>query len=158
MFKTADLCDDHSDTLQIAQPLFRDFGANISFSGVISTVKCFEDNSCVRSQLETPGENRVLVVDGGGSTRCAMVGDVLAQMGADNGWSGIIVYGCIRDSGVIASIDIGVKALATMPLKSVKKGVGEVDVNLHFADVDFLPGQYVYADEDGIIIAPAKLA
>ena len=83
---------------------------------------------------------------------------ILAPKSLNSGWSGIIVYGCIRDSGVIASIDIGVKALATMPLKSVKKGVGEVDVNLHFADVDFIPGQYVYADEDGIIIAPAKLA
>lgn len=157
MFKTADLCDDHSDSLLIAQPLFRDFGANISFSGVISTVKCFEDNSFVRSQLETAGENRVLVVDAGASTRCAMVGDVLAQMASDNSWSGIIVYGCIRDSAAIATIDIGVKALATMPLKSVKKGVGEVDVKVHFADVDFIPGHYVYADEDGIVLSQVKL-
>jgi regulator of ribonuclease activity A len=86
-----------------------------------------------------------------------MVGDLLAQLGADNGWSGIIVYGCIRDSGVIATIDIGVKALATMPLKSVKKGVGEIDINVHFADVDFIPGDYVYADEDGVIISSRAL-
>ncbi len=157
MFKTADLCDDHSENLAIAQPIFRDYGKNIAFSGKISTVKCFEDNSLARKQLEQPGDNRVLVVDGGGSTRCAMVGDVLAKMGADNGWSGIIVYGCIRDSGVIATIDIGVKAIATMPIKSVKKGEGECDIRVHFADVDFIPGHYVYADEDGIILSASAL-
>lgn len=157
MFKTADLCDEHSDSLSIAQPLFQDYGQKISFCGEISTVKCFEDNSQVRKQLEQPGNGRVLVVDGGASMRCAMVGDVLAQMGADNGWSGIIVYGCIRDSGVISTIDIGVKAMATYPLKSVKKGIGDVDVPVHFADVDFIPGHYVYADEDGIILSKTAL-
>ncbi len=157
MFKTADLCDEHSDYLSIAQPLFNDYGQKISFGGEISTVKCFEDNSLVRKQLELPGKGRVLVVDGGGSTRCAMVGDILAQMGADNGWSGIIVYGCIRDSGVIATIDLGVKAMGTLPLKSVKKGEGEIDVTVHFADVDFVPGHYAYADEDGIILSAKPL-
>ncbi len=158
MFKTADLCDDHSDALSIAQPMFSDYGKNIAFSGQISTVKCFEDNSLVRKQLEQPGHGRVLVVDGGGSTRCAMVGDILAQMGADNGWNGIIVYGCIRDSGVISTINIGVKAIGTMPLKSVKKGEGEVDIRVHFADVDFIPGHFVYADEDGIILSATSIA
>ena len=157
MFKTADLCDEHSDSLSVAAPMFRDFGRKISFGGPITTVKCFEDNSLVREQLEKPGNGRVLVVDGGGSMRCAMVGDILAKMGADNGWSGILVYGCIRDSGVIANIDIGVKALATLPLKSVKKGVGEVDVKVHFADTDFIPGHYLYADEDGVIVSPSAL-
>jgi regulator of ribonuclease activity A len=157
MFKTADLCDEHSDSLKIAQPLFNDYGKKISFGGEISTVKCFEDNSLVRSQLEQPGNGRVLVVDGGGSTRCAMVGDILAQMGAENGWSGIIVYGCIRDSGVIATINIGVKALGTLPLKSLKKGEGDIDITVHFADVDFVPGQFAYADEDGIILSPRAL-
>ena len=157
MFKTADLCDDHSDKLTIAAPIFNDFGGEISFSGPISTVKCFEDNSFVRSQLEQPGKGRVLVVDGGGSLRCALVGDVLAQMGADNDWAGIVVYGCIRDSGVIAEIELGVKAIDTLPLKSVKKNIGEVDVAVHFADADFIPGHYLYADEDGIILAAEKL-
>ena len=157
MFKTADLCDEHSDTLSIAQPLFNDYGKKITFGGEISTVKCFEDNSLVRKQLEQPGNGRVLVVDGGGSTRCAMVGDILAQMGADNGWSGIIVYGCIRDSGVIATINLGVKAMGTLPLKSVKKGEGEIDITVHFADVDFIPGQFAYADEDGIILSANSL-
>ena len=157
MFKTADLCDEHSGSLSIAQPLFRDYGKKLSFAGEISTVKCFEDNSLVRKQLEQPGNGRVLVVDGGGSTRCAMVGDILVQMGSDNGWSGIIVYGCIRDSGVIATIDIGVKAIGTLPLKSVKKGEGDIDVKVHFADVDFIPGHFAYADEDGIITSSTSL-
>ena len=86
-----------------------------------------------------------------------MLGDILAQMGADNGWNGIIVYGCIRDSGVIATIGLGVKAIGTLPLKSVKKGEGEIDIAVHFADVDFIPGQFAYADEDGIILSPTKL-
>lgn len=157
MFKTADLCDEHSDSLSVAAPMFNDYGKNISFAGGITTVKCFEDNSLVRQQLETQGNGRVLVVDGGGSMRCAMVGDMLAKLGADNGWSGILVYGCIRDSGVIATIDIGVKAIATHPLKSVKKGAGEVDLSVHFADIDFIPGYFLYADEDGVIVSPAAL-
>ncbi len=157
MFKTADLCDEHSDRLSIAAPIFNDYGKKISFGGPITTVKCFEDNSLVRQQLENPGEGRVLVVDGGGSIRCAMVGDILAQMAADNGWSGIVVNGCIRDSGVIATIDLGVKAIGTLPLKSVKKGIGDIDVPVHFADADFKPGQFLYADEDGIILSPAAL-
>ena len=157
MFKTADLCDEHSDALSVAAPMFRDYGQRITFGGPITTVKCFEDNSLVREQLEQQGNGRVLVVDGGGSMRCAMVGDMLAKLGADNGWSGILVYGCIRDSGVIANIDIGVKALATHPLKSVKKGIGEVDVAVHFADTDFIPGQFLYADEDGIIVSASAL-
>ena len=157
MFKTADLCDEHSDNLSVAAPIFKDYGGTSSFSGTITTVKCFEDNSLVRQQLENQGGGKVLVVDGGGSTRCALVGDILAQMGADNSWSGIIVYGCIRDSGVIATINIGVKAIGTLPLKSVKKGIGEIDVPVHFADVDFPPGQFVYADEDGIIVSPTAL-
>lgn len=157
MFKTADLCDEHSDSISIAQPLFKDYGKKISFCGEISTVKCFEDNSLVRKQLEQAGNGRVLVIDGGGSTRCAMVGDILAQMGADNDWNGIVVYGCIRDSGEIATIDIGVKAIGTMPIKSVKKGEGDINIPVHFADVDFIPGQFAYADEDGIILSAHAL-
>lgn len=157
MFKTADLCDEYSDRLSIAEPIFQDFGGNISFSGPITTIKCHEDNSLVRSALESPGEGKVLVVDGGGSFRCAMVGDNLAQMGEDNGWSGIIVYGCIRDSAIIATINIGLKAMDTHPLKSVKKGVGEKDIPVHFAGIDFIPGHFVYADEDGVLVSEQPL-
>lgn len=156
-FATADLCDDHEDSISVAQPLFRDFGGNTSFCGKISTIKCLEDNSLVRETLKSPGAGQVLVVDAGGSTRRALVGDSLAQAGADNNWAGILVYGCIRDSGVIATISIGCKAIATLPMKTDKKGIGEKDVRVHFADVDFIPGQYIYADEDGVIVSPKNL-
>ncbi|MEM7402006.1 MAG: ribonuclease E activity regulator RraA [Pseudomonadota bacterium] len=156
-FKTADLCDDHEGNISVAQPLFKDYGGNISFSGQIFTIKCFEDNSLVREALKSPGEGKVLVIDGGGSTRRALVGDLLAQAGADNNWSGIVVNGCIRDSGVIATIGIGCKALGTLPMKTEKKGIGEKELTVHFADIEFVPGHHLYADEDGIIVSPNKL-
>ncbi len=156
-FTTADLCDEHESRISVAQPLFRNYGGNTSYCGKISTIKCFEDNSLVREALKSPGAGRVLVIDGGGSTRRALVGDLLAQAGADNNWAGIVVYGCIRDSGVIATINIGCKAIATLPLKTDKKGIGEKDIPVHFADVDFIPGQFLYADEDGIIVSTKDL-
>ena len=155
--KTTDLCDDHSDHLNIASPLFGDFGGRREFHGPISTVKLFEDNSLVREALGEPGDGRVLVVDGGGSMRCALLGDQLAELGQSNGWSGVVVYGCIRDSADIANMDIGVKALNTHPLKSVKKGVGERDVSVTFAGITIRAGQYLYADEDGLIVAAKAL-
>lgn len=156
-FATADLYDEHEENLQIATPMFNDYGGKKKFSGPASTVKVFEDNSLVRAALEEPGEGRVLVVDGEGSLRCALVGDMLAILAKDNGWQGVVVYGCIRDSSVIADIDIGVKALNTNPRKSVKKGVGERDIRLVFADVTINPGDYIYADEDGVVISNSKL-
>ncbi|MGB1800409.1 MAG: ribonuclease E activity regulator RraA [Gammaproteobacteria bacterium] len=156
-FATADLYDEHEENLQIATPMFNDYGGKKSFSGPASTVKVFEDNSLVRAALEEPGKGRVLIVDGEASLRCALVGDMLAILARDNGWQGIVVYGCIRDSAVIADIDIGVKALNTNPRKSVKKGVGERDVRVAFADVTINPGDYIYADEDGVVISSEKL-
>ena len=154
---TADLYDDFADRLQVATPMFRDYGNKRQFSGPVSTLKVHEDNTLVRAALEEEGEGRVLVVDGGGSLRCALVGDMLAQLGVDNGWQGIVVYGCIRDAAVMASMDIGIKALNTNPRKSVKKGVGERDVPVEFANVRFAPGTYLYADEDGVLLANEKL-
>ena len=151
-FNTTDLSDQLGDAATVAAPLFRDFGGNTRFAGRISTVKCHEDNSLVRSALAEPGEGRVLVVDGGGSLRCALLGDMLAAMGAENGWAGVLVYGCIRDCEEIGRTAIGVKALATHPRKSVKAGVGERDVAVRFADVTFLPGAYLYADPDGVLV------
>jgi regulator of ribonuclease activity A len=149
---TADLSDALEDSARIAAPGFHPFGKRPGFSGVISTVKCFEDNSLVRAALQEPAEGRVLVVDGGGSMNCALLGDMLASMAADNGLPGIIVNGCIRDSAVIANIDIGVRALGTHPRKSVKMGRGQRDIAVHFAGIDFTPGEYVYVDEDGILV------
>ncbi len=156
-FKTADLCDEYEDSVSVAQPLFRDYGGKISFHGKIVTIKCFEDNSLVREALKSPGDGNVLVVDGEGSTRRALVGDLLAQAGANNQWAGIVVNGCIRDSEVISTINIGCKAIGTLPLKTEKKGLGEKNVPVHFADVNFIPDQYLYADEDGIIVSPSNL-
>ncbi len=156
-FATADLYDEHGERLQVALPLFRDYGGRRRFCGPVSTVKAFEDNTLVRAALEEPGEGRVLVVDGGGSLRCAMVGDNLARLGIDNGWSGIVVHGCIRDSGPIGEMAIGVKAMATNPRKSVKRGEGRRDIPVRFAEVLFEPGHWLYADEDGIVVAESEL-
>jgi len=154
---TADLYDQHGETLQIAAPLFRDYGGDVVFEGAVVTLKVFEDNSLVRSTLEEAGDGRVLVVDGGGSLRCALVGDMLAELGRKNGWAGIVVYGCVRDAETMANMSIGIKALATNPRKSVKKGEGARDVTLRFAELVVEPGQYLYADRDGIVIAKHKL-
>ena len=156
-FSTADLYDEHEGKVRVANVLMQSFGQKTRFSGPISTVKCFEDNSLVRAALEEPGKGRVLVVDGGGSIRCALVGDKLAELGMKNGWKGLVVHGCIRDSAVISTLDIGIKALGTNPGRSVKKGKGERDIVLNFADATFEAGDYLYADEDGILLSPAKL-
>ncbi len=137
--------------------MFNDYGGNKQFSGPAATVKVFEDNSLVRGALEEPGEGKVLVVEGGASMRCALLGDMLAELGIKNGWAGVIVYGCIRDSGVIAEMKIGVKALNTNPRKSVKKGAGERDVSVSFADITIEPGDYIYADVDGIVVSKEQL-
>jgi regulator of ribonuclease activity A len=156
-FKTADLCDAHEGGLQVCDPIFLSFGGRTRFSGSVSTIKCHEDNSLVREAVDEPGAGRVLVVDAGGSTRCAMLGDLLAGKAVANGWEGVLMYGLIRDSADIADMDIGVKALGTHPLKSVKRGVGERDVAVRFAGVNFLPGSYLYADEDGVVVGEQEL-
>ena len=156
-FATADLYDANEDKVQVALPMFADFGGRLTFSGSISTVKVHEDNTLVRQALEEQGEGRVLVIDGGESLRCALVGDMLAELGHDNDWHGIIVSGCIRDSAVIVGIDIGVKAVGTNPRKSVKLNTGQRDIPVSFASVTFTPGEYLYADEDGILLAKEAL-
>lgn len=158
MYPVTDLCDEFADRLQILEPMFTDFGGRLAFSGPISTVKCFEDNSLVRLALEEPGGGRVLVVDGGGSDRCALLGDNLAQLAIDNEWAGIVVYGCIRDAEAISQMDVAVKALNTHPRKSAKKNVGERDVPVRFAGATFMPEEWVYADLDGIVVSEAELS
>jgi regulator of ribonuclease activity A len=155
---TADLCDEYGEQVQVCEPIFSPFGGRRSFHGEISTVLCFEDNSRVKEAVESPGQDRVLVVDGGGSTRRALLGDQLGRAAIENGWVGVIVHGCIRDSVELGRMDLGIRALGTMPLRSEKRGAGERDVALRFAGVSFRPGDFVYADEDGIIIASARLA
>ena len=156
--RTADLYDDFADELQIAEPLFSDYGGRAAFHGEIATVKVFEDNVLVKETLNSAGAGRVLVVDGGGSTRCALLGDMLAKLAHDNGWGGIIVYGAIRDAAEIRGMDLGVKALATCPAKSVKRGEGQYGIPVRFAGITFRPRDYVYADEDGIVTSDRVLA
>ncbi len=157
-FKTADLLDNHEDKpLQVVQPGLHNFGGRNKFYGEIVTLKIHEDNSLVREFVAMDGKGKVLVVDGGGSSRCALLGDMLAEKAAKNGWNGVIVYGLIRDSVDIGQMDIGVKALGTIPLKSVKRGFGVKNESVHFHDVTFTPGHYVYSDEDGIIVSPLDL-
>lgn len=154
---TADLCDMYAETVKVVDPIFKSYGLKSLFSGEIVTVKVHEDNVLVKNLLETDGTNKVLVVDGGGSLRCALVGGNLAQLAADNHWQGIVVYGCIRDSEEISKIPIGIKALNTHPLKSVKQGRGDTNIPVTFGGVTFFPNHYLYADFDGIIVASQQL-
>lgn len=155
MVKTSDLCDRHGDLVVAAAPLFRSFGGVAGFGGEIATVRCLEDNALVRQALAEPGRGRVLVVDGGGSLRCALVGDQLAALGAASGWRGAIVNGCVRDSVDLATIAFGVFALAAHPRRSANSGSGQRDTAVTFAGVTFTPGQFVYADADGVVVSPA---
>ena len=152
-----DLCDAHPADVRVVDPVFRDFGGNRAFGGPIATLQLFEDNSLVREALEQPGNGRVLVVDGGGSLRCALLGGNLAQLAEKNEWAGVVVYGAVRDTRELAAARVGVKGLAPHPKKSNKKGIGERDVIVTFAGVTFKPGEYLYADEDGIIVSAKNL-
>ncbi len=163
LIQTADFLDANeaalkAGTLHVVAPMFQSYGGRAAFGGAISTLKLFEDNSLVRTALSQPGQGRVLVIDGGGSQRCALVGDQLAELAVKNGWVGIVVYGCIRDSRAIGGMALGVFALATHPLKSIKKNVGEADIPVTFGGVTFVPGHYLYADEDGVIVSQFSLA
>ena len=158
MWTTADLCDEHGGGVQVARPLLRAYGGVSAFCGPIATVQVQNDNTSVRLRLQEPGQGRVLVVDGGGSLDCALVGDQLAQLAVDNGWAGIVVHGCIRDSAAIGAMKLGVLALATLPRKSEKRGPGLHDTPVQFAGVTFTPGHYLYADADGIVVAEKPLA
>jgi regulator of ribonuclease activity A len=158
-FSTCDLCDlhknDSSGTFRVLPPLYRDFGACKRFAGPVSTVKCFEDNSLVKAALDEPGRHRVLVVDGGGSLRRSLVGGNLAAAAVRNGWAGIVVHGCVRDAAELADAEVGIRALALMPLPTDKRNQGERDVALQIDGVWIRPGDWLYADADGIVVMPA---
>lgn len=158
MRPTADLYDDFEDVSQTCAVQFRDFGNIRNFCGPIRTVACLNDNLLFRQLLDEPGDGAVIVVDGGGATEKALMGDKLAAKGAANGWSGVIVHGAIRDSAVIATIELGVKALGVNPAKSNKAGSGTVDEPVEFGGVRFEPGAWVYCDEDGVLVAPNELS
>lgn len=157
-FHTADLCDAHEDKVRVVEPMFSSFGGHARFCGPIATLKLFEDNSLVRKTVESPGNGRVLVIDGGGSLRRALVGDQLAALAVKNGWAGIVVYGCIRDSAAIGEMDLGVFAIDTHPMKTKKLNTGEAEIPVNFGGVTFTPGEWLYADEDGVIVSASALA
>ncbi len=154
--KTADLCDAHPD-LRVLAPIFRDYGGVLEFGGEIVTLKVYEDNALVRATLETPGHGRVLVVDGVGSVRAALVGGNLGKLAETNGWSGIVIHGAVRDVAELAACKVGVKALGSTPKRGGRTGEGERDVILTFAGESCHSGDWLYADEDGIVIADRPL-
>ena len=156
-FTTPDLCDEFGAEVRIAQPGFRDFGGVQRFWGVIETVRVQDDNALVREVLSGEGRGRVLVVDGGGSLRCALLGGQLANLAHRNGWSGVVVNGCIRDSDEIGALPLGVKALERSPRRGGKTGAGDRSVAVSFAGISLRPGDYLYADEDGLIVAERDL-
>ena len=162
-FATTDLCDDHPQLLEngclaVLPPQFHPFGKLARFCGRATTLKVFEDNALVRSTLEAPGNGNVLVIDGGASMRRALVGGQLGVLAQNNGWAGIVVNGCVRDSDELNACEIGVRALGVHPQKSSKKGEGERNVRVVISGVPVSPGDWVYADADGVLIAQQKLA
>ncbi|MCP3762216.1 ribonuclease E activity regulator RraA [Domibacillus sp. A3M-37] len=157
MVKTADLCDDHADKLTLVRLELKSYGGKKQFDGPISTVKVFEDNVLVKKALQTIPEGHVLVVDGDGSENCALVGDLLGAIAEERKLAGIIVNGCVRDTAELGAQNIGVLALGSNPFKSIKKGEGETNIPVTFGDAEFVPGHYVYADEDGIVLSVEKI-
>lgn len=153
---TSELCDMYSDQIDVAEPIFSSFGGKTAFHGKITTVKCFESNGLIAEILEEEGRDRVLVIDGGGAVRRALINGELAQLAADNGWEGIIVYGAVRQLDILESLDIGIHALAPIPVGADNTSTGEVDTPVNFAGVTFFPEDYVYADLTGIILSPAE--
>jgi regulator of ribonuclease activity A len=156
-FTTADLCDAFPGLVQVAQPVFREYGGLQKFAGPVETLRVHDDNTLVREMLERPGQGRVLVVDGGGSMKCALVGGRLAGLAQNNDWAGVIVNGCIRDSIEIRQLRVGIRALNAVPMRSGKNGAGERGGTVRFAGVAFAPGRFVYADTDGVLVAERDL-
>jgi regulator of ribonuclease activity A len=152
-----DLFDEHEQQLHLAEPLFNDYGGKVIFSGEIITVSCFNDNSKVKELVATDGTGKVMVVDGKASLTNALLGDMLAEKAVSNGWQGIVINGCIRDAGTIATLALGVKALGCNPIKTEKLGVGEVNENINFAGIEFVPGQYIYGDANGLAVSEKQL-
>ncbi len=156
-FKTADLLDAADDSVQVVAPGLNNYGGKTRFHGPIATVRSDDDNSRVREFIWAAGEGRVLVIDNGGSLSCAMLGDMMAAKAIANGWAGVVIHGCIRDSVEVGAMDLGVKALATNPRRSVKEDRGDADVTVEFLGAIFRPGEYLYSDEDGILLAAEPL-
>lgn len=149
---TADLVDEIGPGVRSCDLQLRQFGGRSEFAGPITTVKCFEDNALLKSVLSEPGDGGVLVIDGDGSLHSALVGDVIAGLGIENGWAGLVINGAVRDAATLRTLDIGIKALGTNPRKSAKTGKGLRDAAVDFGGVVFVPGEIAYSDDDGIVV------
>ncbi|MDR9825446.1 ribonuclease E activity regulator RraA [Vibrio sp. FNV 38] len=156
-YNTSALCDIYLDQVDVVEPMFTNFGGCASFTGQVTTVKCFEDNGIIREVLEQDGEGRVLLVDGGGSLRRALVDAEIAALAEENEWEGLVIYGCVREVDELEDMNIGIHALASIPVGSSLQGVGETDVAVNFGGVTFLPEDYIYADNTGIILSQELL-
>jgi regulator of ribonuclease activity A len=149
---TCDLSDEYRDAARVLPPVFRDYGGRARFSGVIDTIKCHEDNALLKQALAAPGHGKVLVVDGGGSLRCALLGDVIAKIAFEAGWEGVVIFGCVRDTAAVAGFRLGVRALGAMPRRPGRRGEGQAGIPVMIAGVACAPGERLFADEDGIVI------
>lgn len=156
-YNTSALCDIYLDQVDVVEPIFSNFGGLSSFAGQVTTVKCFEDNDIIASILKEDGEGRVLLIDGGGSLRKALIDAELASLAEQNSWEGIIVYGSVREVRELEEMSLGIQAIAAIPVGASKQGIGEIDVPVNFAGVTFLPEDHVYADDTGIILSPEPL-
>jgi regulator of ribonuclease activity A len=149
---TCDLSDEFRDAARVLPPVFRSYGGRPRFSGTIVTIKCFEDNALLKETVQTEGRGKVLVVDGGGSLRCALAGDVIAKLASEAGWEGAVIYGCVRDSVGMSAYEFGVRALGTIPRRPSKRGEGQVGIPVSIAGIPCSPGERLFADEDGIVV------
>ena len=156
-YNTSELCDMFLDVVDVVEPMFSNYGGCSSFGGAISTVKCFEENGIIADVLAEEGHGRVLLIDGGGSLRRALVDASMVETAVNNNWEGIIVYGSVRDVDALEEFDIGIQAIASIPVAADNNNVGEVDIPVNFGGVTFLPGDHVYADNTGVILSPEPL-
>ncbi|GAB3528995.1 ribonuclease E activity regulator RraA [Photobacterium alginatilyticum] len=156
-YNTSELCDIYLDQVDVVEPMFSSYGGRNSFGGQVTTIKCFEDSGLIRDVLQQPGAGRVLLIDGGGSLRRALIDADIAQLAATNEWEGMIVYGCVRNVDELDEMELGIQAMASIPVGADEQGIGEVDVAVNFGGVTFLPEDHIYADTTGVILSPEPL-
>ena len=157
-YSTPNLCDEYFELIDVLEPMMTSDGGRDSFGGEIVTIKCYEDNSLVKENAGKSGHGKVLIVDGGGSLRRALLGDLIAGDACRNGWEGMIIYGCVRDVDALVTMDLGIQAIGNIPVKTEKRGIGDLNIPITFGGVTFSPGAYVYADNNGIIVSSTPLS
>jgi len=156
-YNTSELCNIYADLIDVLEPIFCNYGGKNSFGGQVVTVKCFENNGLIKSALSQQGEGKVLVIDGGGSTRRALIDITLAELAVENEWEGIVCYGSVRDVDLLEELELGVQGLVSIPVGASRADIGESDLAINFGGVTFLPDDHIYADNTGIILSPDPL-